>query len=80
MGCSVGVKHSLKCFAGTVPFFIIYKIGIRIWTNSIAMQLLQILASGILYFVILFLLKDEIVIAIVHKIIKIVKLGGKKHA
>ena len=80
VGCSVGVKHSLKCFAGTVPFFIIYKIGIRIWPNSIAMQLLQILASGILYFVILFLLKDEIVIAIVRKIIKIVRLGGKKHA
>lgn len=80
VGCSVGIKHLLKCFVGTIPFGFIYKIGLQIWPNSIVIQLLQIFVSGILYIVILFWLKDEIVIAIVQKTIRMMKFGGRKDA
>ena len=63
IGCSVGIKHCLKCLIGTVPIIIVYKIGIQLHPGSIIMQLIQIIVSGILYFLVLFLLKDEVLVS-----------------
>lgn len=70
VGCSVGIRHIINCFFATVPFAFIYRIGLHICPNSIVAQFVQIAISGVAYIVILFLLKDEIVLGVIKKALK----------
>ena len=67
---SVGFNHLIKCIIGTIPFFFIKQIGEYINFNAILVQLVSILLCGIIYIIILFILKDDIVYSCYEKIIE----------
>lgn len=73
---SVGIKHQLYCFLGTIPFFFIRKIGDYIATNSVILQLGLILICCIIYVTILYFLKDDILLSIMQRILN--KLRKKR--
>lgn len=58
----VGCEHIVKCFFATIPFWFIKKVTVYMGFTDLMFQLLGIVACIFIYFVMLLVMRDELVI------------------